>query len=115
MNLGKAKRTIMTIKTEIEVTHDPLEINKYFYISMLVFLNQKISQPLRQQVFFLDHLDLPQVTASDPQAINKNISEEVVFSTIKSLPTYKSPGPDDFSGEFYKTFWPQLSFYVNGK
>ena len=50
---------------------------------------------------------LPQVTASDQQTINKDFTRYEVFCTIKSLSANKSQGPDGFSGEFNKTFWPQ--------
>jgi hypothetical protein len=33
-------------------------------------------------------------------------SEEEVWNTIKNLPSDKAPGPDGFTGHFYKACWP---------
>ena len=86
-------RTIMAIKAENEVTYDPLGINKHFFnFYSGLYKSENISIP--EATSFLDRLDLPQVTASDQQIINKNLSEEEVFSTIKSLTGNTSPGPD---------------------
>jgi hypothetical protein len=32
-------------------------------------------------------------------------SEEEIWNTIKSLPSDKAPGPDGFTGRFYKVAW----------
>jgi hypothetical protein len=34
------------------------------------------------------------------------VSEEEVWNTIKMLPSDKAPGPDGFTGRFYKACWP---------
>jgi hypothetical protein len=33
-------------------------------------------------------------------------SEEEVWTTVKKIPSDKAPGPDGFTGRFYKACWP---------
>jgi hypothetical protein len=34
--------------------------------------------------------------------------KEEIWNTIKSLPSDKAPGPDGFTGRFYKVAWPVI-------
>jgi hypothetical protein len=45
--------------------------------------------------FNLDELDVP-------------FSEEEVWGTVKSMPSDKAPGPDGFTGRFYKACWATI-------
>jgi hypothetical protein len=49
------------------------------------------------QFFHRDALDL--------SALDTPITEEEVWETIKSLPSDRAPGPDGFTGRFYKACW----------
>lgn len=36
------------------------------------------------------------------------ITKEEVWATIKALPSDKAPGPDGYTGRFFKTAWPVI-------
>jgi hypothetical protein len=50
----------------------------------------------------LEALGMP---SYDLDALDAPVSEEEVWGTIKALPSDKSPGPDGFTGRFYKSCW----------
>ena len=43
--------------------------------------------------------------ASNLEVLDHGFSEEEVWNTIKSIPSDKAPGPDGFTGRFYKCAW----------
>jgi exonuclease III len=57
---------------------------------------------IRNVTVDLDALGMP---SYDLAALEVPVSEEEVWDTIKALPSDKSPGPDGFTGRFYKSCW----------
>src|SRR6185503_3991030 len=51
----------------------------------------------------LSELNMPSIALNDLEA---PFSEEEVWKTVRSLPSDKAPGPDGFTGRFYKVCWP---------
>jgi hypothetical protein len=41
----------------------------------------------------------------DLSQLDSPITDEEVWSTIKALPMDRAPGPDGFTGRFYKACW----------
>jgi hypothetical protein len=48
------------------------------------------------------NLDAFHSAALNLHDLDQNFSEEEVWNTIKALPSYKAPGPDGYTGRFYK-------------
>jgi len=48
----------------------------------------------------------------DLSALDQIFSEEEVWRSIKSLPPDKAPGPDGYTGHFYKACWPVIKVDV---
>ena len=50
---------------------------------------------------FLEKHNLLRLNQEEIENINKPITSTKIETVIKNLPTNKSPGSDDFTGEFY--------------
>ena len=58
---------------------------------------------------FLERYYFPRLNQEELENINRPITSNDIDIIIKNLPTNKSPGPDGFTGEFYRTFRKELT------
>ena len=56
----------------------------------------------------LEKFNLPILNQEEIEIMNNTITSIEIEAVIKNLPQNKSPGPDGFTGEFYKIFREQL-------
>ena len=57
---------------------------------------------------FLEKYNLPKLN-KEAESLNRPITADKIEAVIKKFPTHKSPGPDGFTGEFYKAFKEELT------
>ena len=53
---------------------------------------------------FLEKYNLPKLNEEDADNLNRPVTADKIEAVIKRFPTNKSPGPDGFTGDFYKAF-----------
>ena len=58
---------------------------------------------------FLEKHNHPKLNQEEIENINRPNTSMEIKTVIKNLPTSKSPGPDDFTGEFCQTFREELN------
>ena len=58
---------------------------------------------------FLEKYNLPKLNEEEAENLTRPITAEALEAVIKKPPTHKSPGPDGFTGEFYKAFKEELT------
>ena len=57
---------------------------------------------------FLDTCILPRLNQEEVETLNSWVTKSEVDTEINSLPTKKSPGPDEFTAEFHQTYKDEL-------
>ena len=57
---------------------------------------------------FLEKYKLQKLNQGEIENLHRLIPSMEIKTVIKNLPTSKSPGPDDFTGEFYQTCREEL-------
>ena len=70
-----------------------------------------VSEERKLTDFFAD-LKFPLIDQTQLEVLNKPISLQEITDTIQQLKSEKAPGPDGFSGEFYKLFKSEISPYL---
>ena len=58
---------------------------------------------------FLEKDNLPKLNEKEADSLNRPITADEIETVIKKLLTHKSPGPDGFTGEFYRAFKGELT------
>ena len=58
---------------------------------------------------FLEKYNLVKLNEKEAENLNRPIPADEIEALIKKLPTHKTPGPDGFTGEFYKAFEEELT------
>ena len=57
---------------------------------------------------FLEKYNLPKLNEEEAESLRRPITADKIEAVIKKLPIHKSPGPDGFTGEFYRAFNGEL-------
>ena len=58
---------------------------------------------------FLEKYNLPKLNEEEAENLNRPITADKIEVVMKKLPTHKRPGPNGFTGEFYKAFKEELT------
>ena len=58
---------------------------------------------------FLEKYNLSKMNEEEAKSLNRPVTAGEIEAVIKKLPSHKSPGPDGFTGDFYKAFKEELT------
>ena len=90
-----------------EITTDTTEIQRIVR-NYYEELYAKKFENLDEMYTFLEKYNLPKLNEEEAESLNIPIKADEIEAVIKKLPSHKSPGPDGFTGEFYKAFMDEL-------
>ena len=109
MKKKAVKAQINRIRNEKgEVTTDIAEIQRIMTDYYKQLHANKVDN-LEEMDKFLEKHNFLRLNQEEVENINRPITITEIETVIKNLPTNKSPGPDDFTGEFFQTFREELT------
>ena len=92
---------INTIRNERgDITTDTTEIQRIVR-NYQEELYAKKFENLGEMDTFLEKYNLPKLNEEAAESLKRPVTADEIEAVIKKLPTYKTPGPDGFTGEFY--------------
>nr|KAF6477967.1 hypothetical protein HJG59_010859 [Molossus molossus] len=91
-----------------EVTTNTTEIQKIVNNYYEQLYGNKFDN-LSEMDKFLETHSLPKLDREEIENLNRPITTKEIEEVIKILPANKSPGPDGFTGEFYRTLKKELT------
>ena len=103
----RQKNQINKIRNEKgEVTTGNAEIQKIRDYYEQLYGNKMDN--LEEMDRFIEKFNLPRLNQEEVAIMNNPITSTEIEAVSKTLPKNKSPGPDDFTGEFHQTFREEL-------
>ena len=106
--MKREKNQINKIRQEKgEVTADNEEIQRIITDYYELLYGNEIDN-LKEMDRFLEKFNPPRLNLEEIEIMSNPITSTAIETVIKNLPKNKSPGPDGFTGEFYKTFRENL-------
>ena len=91
-----------------EITRDNTEIQRIIRDYYQQLYDNKMDN-VEEMDEFLEKYNLPKLNQEEIKNLNRPITSTEIKTLIKTLPTKKSPGSDDFTGEFYQKFREELT------
>ena len=85
------------------ITTDTIEIQRIVRNYYEELYAQKFEN-LGERDKLLGKYNLLKLNEEEAESLNRRKTADEIEAVIKKLPTYRSPGPDGFTGEFYKAF-----------
>ena len=107
--IKKRERTqINTIRNERgETTTDTTRIQRIVR-NYYEELYAKKFENLDEMDKFLEKYNLPKLKEKEAESLNRPVTPDEIERVIRQILVHKSPGPDGFTGEFYKVFKEEL-------
>ena len=64
---------------------------------------------LEEMEKFIEKYNFPKLNQKEIEKLNRSITNMEIETVIRNIPGNKSPGPDDFTDEFYQKFREELT------
>lgn len=81
-----------------------------FYVSLYSSRDDSLTDIALEEV--LPDPKIPKLSIQEKEILDKPITLVELAATLKRMKNEKSPGPDGFTAEFLKMFWPDLKYYL---